>query len=446
MRVQSDHLDRLVKSPTAGLVELVWNAFDADANDVAITLERNQLGGLTTIKLTDDGLGMTSQQVNEFFGRLGGSWKSTAATTPGGRALHGSHGEGRYKAFGVGGLVSWRSVAEVAGERRLTTVTGNAGTLDRMAVDDGGDTPDPCGTTVTIDQLNDRTVQLLDRGDLAAKLTAVFALFLEKHPVVRLHLDGTRIDPKAMQTATTAIPLAAEGIDGDLELRIIEWSHSVERAIYLLADDETPLGEVPPGIQAPGFNFTAYLRWNGFAQHTDTIALGEFADEPLPTVIQAAKESLREHFRARSAERGRELIQSWKDDESYPFRDQPSTELEAAERSLFDVVALAAAPAVANTKTSERAFSLGLLRQALEANPGSLRRVLSEVLRLDKSQVDELDSLLKRSPLPRLISAARLITDRLDFLEGLEQMVFSKDMREDVRERDQLHRVIASET
>ncbi|WP_189149562.1 hypothetical protein [Streptomyces lacrimifluminis] len=37
VQVDGDHLARLVRSPRAGLTELIWNALDADADVVART-------------------------------------------------------------------------------------------------------------------------------------------------------------------------------------------------------------------------------------------------------------------------------------------------------------------------------------------------------------------------------------------------------------------------
>ena len=50
--------------------------------------------------------------------------------------------------------------------------------------------------------------------------------------------------------------------------------------------------------------------------------------------------------------------------------------------------------------------------------------------------------LLDRTTLTAIISASRIIADRLEFLGGLEMLVFG-DLKERVRERTQLHRVVA---
>ncbi|MCY4059223.1 MAG: DNA mismatch repair protein, partial [Gammaproteobacteria bacterium] len=51
--------------------------------------------------------------------------------------------------------------------------------------------------------------------------------------------------------------------------------------------------------------------------------------------------------------------------------------------------------------------------------------------------------LLDRTTLAAIISASRLVADRLEFLRGLETLVFDTDLKIRVRERTQLHRMVA---
>ena len=55
----------------------------------------------------------------------------------------------------------------------------------------------------------------------------------------------------------------------------------------------------------------------------------------------------------------------------------------------------------------------------------------------------ELAELLDRTTLASIISASRLVADRLEFLRGIETLVFEKDFKDKVRERTQLHRILA---
>jgi hypothetical protein len=97
------------------------------------------------------------------------------------------------------------------------------------------------------------------------------------------------------------------------------------------------------------------------------------------------------------------------------------------------------------SEKSGRRLSLRLLREALENDPGSLRKVLGEVLDLKQDRLDELSDLLDRTPLTALIATSKEIADRLEFLKGLEELVLGDDSKH-VKERSQLHRMLAAET
>src|SRR5262245_41788787 len=99
VEVQSDFIERQSKAlPVADLAQLIWNALDADAKHVNVEVGDDGRGGMSTIAVSDDGVGMPYSTAPELFRNLGGSWKKPGARTDAGRALHGQEGRGRFKA------------------------------------------------------------------------------------------------------------------------------------------------------------------------------------------------------------------------------------------------------------------------------------------------------------------------------------------------------------
>jgi len=70
------------------------------------------------------------------------------------------------------------------------------------------------------------------------------------------------------------------------------------------------------------------------------------------------------------------------------------------------VVAVTARAAVNASDMRGRRLSLRLLREALEHDPGSLQKVLEDVLDLPQEQLEELRELLERTSLDKIISAS----------------------------------------
>ncbi|MFF1306397.1 ATP-binding protein [Streptomyces sp. NPDC058307] len=55
-----------LRDPVGAVEELIWNAVDADAEHVVVTLERNDLGGVDRIPVQDDGTGMPAEHCEEY--------------------------------------------------------------------------------------------------------------------------------------------------------------------------------------------------------------------------------------------------------------------------------------------------------------------------------------------------------------------------------------------
>ena len=72
--------------------------------------------------------------------------------------------------------------------------------------------------------------------------------------------------------------------------------------------------------------------------------------------------------------------------------------------------------------------------------------MFEQVLDLSEEKLEELDVLLRRTPLTAVITAAKKVADRLEFVKGLELLLFKPESTATLLERSQLHRILAGET
>ena len=73
--------DAKVSDPIRGIAEFVWNSLDADASEVIVELVKNDLGGITSIRIVDDGHGISRERADHDFANLGDSIKRKMAKT-----------------------------------------------------------------------------------------------------------------------------------------------------------------------------------------------------------------------------------------------------------------------------------------------------------------------------------------------------------------------------
>ncbi len=430
--------------PIPAITELVWNALDADAEEVRVEFARNHLDGIEEIRVFDNGHGMTHDAAVEGFRRLGRSWKQESRTSPGGRALHGRDGRGRFLAAGLGSRIKWQTVAvDPDDPARRLYIEVKLTDLVHVEVSEPKSTEDPPGTRVVIDGFAKEPPGLNGDAPLE-RLTGTFGLFLQTNNA-HLIFDREEVDPEAIQDYRADYEIPTGEDSEPALLVVVEWKKRVDRALYLCDERWTPLDHEYVRIHAPNFEFTAYLQWTGFAGD-DGLALADFGSGTTKELLDAARERLREHFKERANEKTRQVITEWKEEKVYPFEGDAENRAQQAARDVFDVVAVSASAAVnsSDNKTGRR-LSLRLLREALENDPGSLHRVLGEVLDLKQDRLQELSDLLDRTPLTALIATSKEISDRLEFVKGLELLVLGDDSR-NVKERSQLHRILANET
>src|SRR3546814_4891022 len=96
-----------------------------------------------------------------------------------------------------------------------------------------------------------------------------------------------------------------------------------------------------------------------------------------------------------------------------------------AEQALFNFVAVSAAEAVNRIEDPQaKALSLQTMRVAVERDPSSVEFIMQEVLKLPESKIEEFRALLQQTSLTALVDAMRLVTGRLDFIAGLELLLF----------------------
>ena len=96
--------EELVPNPDQGIIELVKNSYDADATECKIELINiSNIGG--SIIISDNGIGMDKDTINEGWLVLGRSKKANRQVTPLGRLPAGNKGLGRLAALQMGSQV-----------------------------------------------------------------------------------------------------------------------------------------------------------------------------------------------------------------------------------------------------------------------------------------------------------------------------------------------------
>jgi len=453
VEVQSDFLEKITRArPVHALSEMIWNSLDADATSVDVGFVYNHLNTMTAIVVTDNGFGLPFTEAPELFKRLGGSWKKAGATTKKeGRFLHGEDGRGRFKAFALGRIAEWDVTYERDSDLWTFKITMSNSNIREVLISD--ETKAQAGKTrgiiLTISELH-KDYRSLTTGTGTQELTEIFALYLADYQAVSIGIDAHRIDPGKMIVSRHSINLD-DIVDDEktyrTRLEIIEWRSMTNRTLYLCNEKGFPLVQVDRRFHIGNFQFSAYLKSEFISklQRGETLELAEM-NPSISKVIEDAYLSIKELFRNRAAQEAKCVVDEWKEENIYPYAGEAETHVEQVERQVFDIVAVNVAQYLSDfgaTPSKSKALHLRLLKQAIEKSPEELQLILGEVLRLPKRKQEELANLLRDVSLSSIINAAKIVSDRLKFLSGLEAILFDAEPKKRLKERSQLHRIIA---
>lgn len=453
LEADDDHVQRLAHEGelVRAVVELIWNALDAEADNVAVALVRDEMDAIVRTTVTDDGHGISIDELPSTFGRIGGSWKRLVSKTKNDkRGLHGERGEGRLRGFALGSRVEWSSVcADTAGQLRRVEVRGSTQhrhvfLWDVEAALSGAAT----GTVVTAYNETQKSLGKLESENAVPVLRSHFAPALMNEEGLTITYDGATLDPRDEIESESEMPLTFTDDSGAAyaaSLRIIEWKSGIHRAIYYGQDSEHFVHEEPAKDVESQFRFSAYVTWDGLDHDAlSSIGLGDMAGGAVGALWTAVRDAIRGHFAGRRREHRRDQVSKWKQQNIYPFVGEPKTEAEKAERAIFDVVSGTLSMQI-SSKKSDAKLALSLLRDAIRHDPDKLTTIISEVSALNDQDRDTLTRLLGETSLPAIIKAANLVTSRNKFLSGIEHLLFDPVDSSKVGERDHLHRLLERE-
>ncbi len=456
VQVERDHLKKLSSAdPIKALSELIWNSVDADATRVDIEIDSDDFA-MRSVTVRDNGHGIPHSQIEDLFGKLGGSWKRHGSRSKGkSRILHGKEGKGRLKALALGRSAEWTVRYREGGKLLWYKVSLLRDDLVDVRVTEPQEAEAALGTgvEVVVSEL-DRTYRSLEPANSVQSLSEMFALYLTDYKDVTIFVETERLDPNKAIEEKFSFDLdpIIEGVGENtkshpVKLDLIEWKSATERWFFLCGVHGFPFQRLTPRFHTPGYRFSAYLKSSYIddLQERGELDFAEMKQE-LVDAQDAAAELIKQHFENKEIDAAQTEIDQWKEEKVYPYQVEPQSSVEVAERKVFDIVALNVNKHLPDFKAQSskgRAFQMRMLRQAIERGPDELQHILSEVLDLPERTQKEMSRLLEEADLANVISASRLVADRLKFVHGLEALLFDADSKKHLKERSQLHRMIA---
>lgn len=457
IEAQADYLEKITHAnPTRSLSEIIWNSLDADANEINITVHETDMG-IDNVTIEDNGSGMPYSNAKEYFGSLGGSWKKNKATTNAGRRIHGKEGQGRFKAFSLGNKVEWIVTYKKKQDYYEYSISGRKTFLDEFKISDEKKVASTkTGVKVEITEL-DKNYSIFETSTALRELLPIYAPYLASYNEVAikinqelLALDG-QIKNKVDKELLSKIK-DDEGKEHGFALTIFEWNDVKQKELYYCDENGYPLEKYEKQIRKIGdYGFSAYLKSDYFSllNSNGALSLVDMNDDIQDVINETVKE-IKEFFLNRYLEDSKDIIQRWKDEQVYPYpKEKAETVIEDAERKVFDILALNIneySTDFDEIGNQQKKLQFMLLKQAIQTSPSNLSKIIQEVVNLPDEKINDLYELLNNTSLASIISTSKIVEERLKLINGFEEIVFDVELKKHLKERSQLHRILADNT
>ena len=462
VEITQEHFDRSIKgSPKEAVKELIWNACDADAKNIEVSFDYEGIAGaesVSDIYVKDDGHGIAIDRIEEYFGKYGRSQKTYSDKSPGGRIYHGKLGQGRYKSLAAGNFLDWDSVfRDESGTLLRCEIHINSASRMNISYSETAEKAESehTGTIVHIHGIPDEKIgfitKMAEPMETIPDLLATFAPYLLAYTDITIKYNGVTVDPAQQIKSQEDQELVYEE-DGKepikARLSAITWKEAQFNKLYICGSsgvvyaemDYTPLKRTSTSLYLMGDLFEQMHRDNTLAMGNTNPAYAYFEEE--------AKKFARALVGEQEEEDAAVEIARIKEEGIYPYDGEPEDDMKKAERDVFDVFAVQVNRAVPQLKSSSRQtkkLTYRLMREAINTNPASIKTILTEVFNLTQQQQDDLAELLTHTSLPDIIDTAKTVSDRLVFLQVLEEMVYNDSVGKAIKERTQFHKVLLKE-
>lgn len=431
--------------PLSAIAEYVWNGFDAEASEVHVNWESNDLGGISRVCVKDNGTGIDFNCLEEKFRPFYDTQKEADPTSHryGISSVHGKNGYGRLTFFCFAEKAIWNTVFESPKGRHKYAITVLQDSLDQYQTDDEViRTDEPAGTEVVFAGCRDVYSETFPE-ELAEYLALEFAWFLElPGPVKRQIFIGDK--PLNYGIYISNRDTVSHNSDSyTFDIQYVEWAeklHDEYSRYYFINSQHVQVGNKYTTLnqKGDGFYHSVYVKSALFEK---MLPGNEDSDDTSQQQLLFDEKTDKEAFRDLQG-----YLHKYLSGKRKPFlrgkahsyvRDLDQRKVlpvfgqnawdELRKDTLKRVVEelFVLEPTLFSSLSEKQTRTLiGLLHLIIDSDErDNLFDILDQVVQLDSVQRQELADLLRRTELSCILCTIRLIEDRLRALDELQCLV-----------------------
>lgn len=436
-------------TPSQAIAEYIWNALDAKATLVNVVFGFNELGGVYSIEISDNGTGIPYENLENEFGVFLDSEKikQRKYSKRISSETHGKDGIGRLTFFVFSQMAEWSTVYEKDSQKYQYKINVSSDDLCLYPAKSPKeiDGKVATGTKVTFKNINGNVGA--ENDELKNFLISEFCWRLVLQDNLKITINGVALDPKENIDDDRSFCLVCKK-DRPSVVRYIRWKNKLrqEYSRYYFLDslgkerftDFTSLNK-----KGDGFCHSVYIKSAFFDNFFPIDGSGNQGDLALENTskkdewfkntlrdVDAFLRAARKEFLRRSKD---VLISKFLENGVFPAYDERSPWEELRHKQLADTVGelYNIQPNVFGKGSLEqKKIFVRLIDQLLDsAEAEKIYQIIDQVLDLDSEEKSELIEVLRSSKLNSIVSTIKLIQDRYRAIEQIKLLNWEKGLR-----------------
>jgi hypothetical protein len=386
------------------IAEYIWNSFDARASIVHLNFEANSLSRLESFSISDNGVGINVETIDDTFGNFLDSNKRDPFNNQ--YFQKGRKGKGRYAFSTFSNSCSWLTTFEGSDGKLLTyNITINKADLQNFSIDDRIVSKNTnSGTVVTFYDFFNLSAKSLSVKEFIIFLSSEFGwfLFLNRAKGYKILING--VDLVYDEIVGDSEELVHEIGEDSFKIVFIRWTHKISEKyfFYFLSQNQKEAAKRHTSFNnnAIEFHHSVYIESPFFDNYCETIddnLVLDFSESnqthPSYKSLLKALEILvatKEKHYVRDVQADK-LIQDYKDKGVFPEEKTKSNDLEVTVKEIY-----CAEPRIFPTSNVQQSKMLvGLLNLLLSGGYGvNILEVLETVVDLNDEDRESLNGVL----------------------------------------------------
>ena len=456
---QSIESSGITKDYKEAICEYIWNGFEANATEVHVSYEPNELIGFNSISVSDNGDGIHFDSLQDTFGAFLTSQKNTLSLRVKSKA---NKGKGRFSFTAFSSMAQFQTSYNDNGTIKSYTICLSDENKESFEYDEPREVSDQkqTGTSVIFYNICNIEENGLSNEVLEEHLLREFAwyLYLNKHNNIKLVLNGTALD-YTQYIDTNLSETTSWLIDGkSFNVSLIVWSERIKEKFksYYFDSTNTIKGTDTTSYNrnTVDFNHSVFIQ-SSFFDLWDIVSLYDSTSQTTLTepeegfkILKKLKSELHKFIGKKlslymTGKADSEIEKMLKVRKTFPhFSDDEYGELRKRDlvRVTKNLYCLEPRIFYKLKEIQERSL-LAFLNLLLSSDEReSVITVIDEILELTTAQRKQLADILHKTHLENIIDTISFIENRYRVIEILKMIVY--DLTKFANERDHIQKII----